>query len=554
MFLAGTIKYLERTRSLYLASLDIFRDSMLKEPDPGPNYAKLMDDIASKKEANLPTTIILKVEHSGEKSNTSPIAEGERLNDVQVVHYAYHYFKIFKGLIVDLIFSFQERNESRNFFHNLIAEDALRVIEVELNFIYEALYTKVQVVHSKLGYFTRFISFALVVASLSLFYFKVKKSGFDEINVIITYALFLGAIALDTIAFFMLILTQNGSSRGRPTNFDKVRDYVDRVTEKITPGFIGRKYIRFIGKRVSQFLSFINGKATHLIDKVIDCFGLTDFMNEIRYVSHEQLTKELWEFIFTELKIKSKSATDPKDAKKISSARGNWILENDIAKKISSARGFKRHRVPLAPFDSTASQLCHTLPLLNPKHTVIVQESVEAAAKALYVNVMFRNASSVASNAACHLMGNTNKLLETISSFVKLSPYRPFGTYVFCTGNGRLVVVRNPDAVLEILFYSSQLSSGEGSEISIRSVKDHCGYQSEIHSLETKTLADLDQLEELPLSSNGGGGPGGAGSSGIDIVLNELGLGFLRQKLTGQGLAFILAGGSDMHLLADLST
>ena len=78
-----------------------------------------------------------------------------------------------------------------------------------------------------------------------------------------------------------------------------------------------------------------------------------------------------------------------------------------------------------------------------------------------------------------------------------------------------------PDVVLQTLFYSSQLSSGEGSEISLRNVKDHFGYQSEIQILETKTVADLDQLEELPLSSNGGGG---AGSSGIDIVLNKLGL------------------------------
>ncbi|KAK0600627.1 hypothetical protein LWI29_016885 [Acer saccharum] len=339
---------------------------------------------------------MLKEEHSGEKSNTSPIVQRDRLDDVQVVHYAYHYFEIFKGLIVDLIFSFQERNESRNFFHSLSPEDALRVIEVELNFIYEALYTKVQVVHSKFGYFTRFISFALVVASLSLFHFKVKKSGFDEINVVITYALFLGAIALDTVAFFMLIFSdwtfavlydpKNGSKmlrkfksciaatigwflifkrprcyehekhsckvlatpfllrrwsghvsgynliryclKGRPTNFDQVRDYVYRVTEKIIPGFIGRKDIRFIGNGVSQFLSFINAKVTHLINKFIDCFGLTGFMDEIRYVSHEPLTKELWEFIFTELRDKSISAEDPEVAKKISSARGNSILDN----------------------------------------------------------------------------------------------------------------------------------------------------------------------------------------------------------------------------------
>ncbi|KAK0601757.1 hypothetical protein LWI29_027162 [Acer saccharum] len=297
-----------------------------------------------------PSTI---VEHSGEKPNPSTIMEhsGEnsnrdgRLNDVQVVHYAYHFFEIFEGLIVNLIFSFQERNESREFFHK-----------------------------------------------------RIKNSGFDEIDVVITYALFWGAIALDTVAFFMLIFSdwtfavlydpKNGSKmlrkyiaatigwflifkrprcyeqkkhsckllatpfllrrwsgdvpghhlikyclKGRPHNFHKVRDDVYRFTEKFIPAFIrgeDNRFIRLINIGVSQFWGFFNGKVTHLINKVIDCFGLTDFMDEIRYVSHVPLTEQLWEFIFTELRDKSINAEDPEVAKKISSARGNSILENNI--------------------------------------------------------------------------------------------------------------------------------------------------------------------------------------------------------------------------------
>ncbi|KAK0599205.1 hypothetical protein LWI29_003211 [Acer saccharum] len=121
--------------------------------------------------------------------------------------------------------------------------------------------------------------------------------------------------------------------KGRPHNFPKVRDYVYRFTKKFIPAFIrgeDDRFIRLISNGVGQFLGFIYGKVTHLINKVIDCFGLTDFMDEIRYVSHEPLTKELWEFIFTELRDKSISAGDPEDAKQISSARGNWILENDV--------------------------------------------------------------------------------------------------------------------------------------------------------------------------------------------------------------------------------
>ncbi|KAK1584637.1 hypothetical protein Q3G72_034750 [Acer saccharum] len=256
VFVARIIKYLERTRALYLASLDKFRDSMLKEPDPGPNYAKLMDDTASKKEANLPTMVIMIEEQSGKKSNTRRSLIGERdglcLGDLQVVHYAYHFFDIFKGLTVDLIFSFHERNESRDFFINLTPDDALRVIEVEPNFIYDALYNKVQVVHSRFG-------------------------------------------------------------------------------------IIGGREIHF--GRVGQFLSFIYGKAIHflgfIIQLVIDFLGLTDFVDEIRYLPHEPLTKPLWKFIFDELK--KKSSDEPENAKKISSARDNWILESkDIFRKVAN--------------------------------------------------------------------------------------------------------------------------------------------------------------------------------------------------------------------------
>ncbi|KAH9684530.1 protein eds1-related [Citrus sinensis] len=173
-------------------------------------------------------------------------------------------------------------------------------------------------------------------------------------------------------------------------------------------------------------------------------------------------------------------------------------------------------RVLLAPLSSLEPELKIILHFLNPKHTTPMPEPTEEAS-ALYVTVM-RNASSVACHAACHLMGNTNKLSDTLLSFVELSPYRPFGTYVFCTGDRELVVVKNPDTVLQILFYSSQLSSEvEGPEIALRSVKDHLNYQSDLQNLETKGVAHLDNLQGLPLSSN-------VGAAGLGLVLNNLGL------------------------------
>ena len=40
LLFAGTIKYAERIAALYLASSESFGISVLKEPNPGPNYEK----------------------------------------------------------------------------------------------------------------------------------------------------------------------------------------------------------------------------------------------------------------------------------------------------------------------------------------------------------------------------------------------------------------------------------------------------------------------------------------------------------------------------------
>ncbi|XP_022772072.1 uncharacterized protein LOC111314705 [Durio zibethinus] len=205
MFIAGIIKYVERTVALRLASLDIFRDSMLKQPDPGANYARLMNEYASRREAEPSTRLTPKRRPDAESKTSDVPTVGGHLNNLDVVHYAFKHFQVFKGLIVDLIFSNRELYESRKFFNWRTAEDALRIIEVELNMIYDALYTKVEVVNSIAGYISRFIAFGLVFASSGLFYFQAKKDEYHGVDIRITYTLLLGAIALDVISFLMLI-------------------------------------------------------------------------------------------------------------------------------------------------------------------------------------------------------------------------------------------------------------------------------------------------------------------------------------------------------------
>ncbi|KAL5550749.1 hypothetical protein UlMin_000925 [Ulmus minor] len=374
MFLAGIIKYAERTRSLYLASLDSFRESLMKLPDPGPNYAKLMEEYSSKREAGLPTRIVLAPEPDRDHCGFfgSDMTEND-LNELEVVQNAYHFFNTFKGLIVDTIFSFRERIESREFFFRRHAKDTYRIIGAELNFIYEALFTKVIVVHTHVGYIFRAISFCAVVAALGLFFIE-KKNGFREFDVGVSYALLFGAIFLDGVALFMLVFSdwtvvklqkhkdlnrffkpmftrylrlKNPQWSGKGF-FECVRaglfcrwsesvsgynfitnclgEQSEQIRDYIHDGSLYAKAIYF----VLVIYDYVRKNFNRIVDCIIDYVGVRSRVDKWKNPKKSQkLTLELWEFIFSELRKKATEAEDEEISNRIYSAEGAHVLKEN---------------------------------------------------------------------------------------------------------------------------------------------------------------------------------------------------------------------------------
>lgn len=471
VFISGTIKYLERTTALYSASLDKFRDSMIQAPDPGPNYAKLMEEYKAKKEARLPTKIILieepDKEHRPKKlEHPSLASENNRqeLTDLEIVQYAYKFFNTFKGLVVNLIFSFRERDESLEIFENLNdPEEALRIIEIELGFLYDSLFTKIAVLHTLFGTISRFIASGTLVAAFILFDRKPKKDKlFNRADVVVTYTLFAVGIALDFVSIVLFLfsdwtcaalsslkdnpdepLTFKERLFNRLLSFRRLRwkkqechkkgehkctpcsEEVKNPREKnkdkcltvqkhevlTTPFFLRRwcgsinvfnfivyatkaevtrihdargsfrryswiiisfpfeklnsiiqtlsgwiaKLINDVHRRIShkvnalsrhyrwarhtiypfyfEFLSsipyFIKSGLAYL-SEFLDISDTLDTVQRTLYVHGEPMTKQLWEFMFTEMKYKSKFGDNPENAKRISLARGEWTLRDNL--------------------------------------------------------------------------------------------------------------------------------------------------------------------------------------------------------------------------------
>ena len=274
------------------------------------------------------------------------------MTDSELIQYAHRYANMYKGLIVNLMFSSREHGESRNFFSRRDAEDTLKILEIELNLFYDLLHTKVVVANSKLGKLVRCISFGLVVAALSLFH-KEDKHGLKSFDVKLTYTLFFGVLSLDMVTHLLWMF----SDWTVASCFNSTKCVL-----KILNALLHLKRLRWmkpdhrgeaiastpiIFKRWSQTLPQFNfiefccqesGSESEfriMIAKILEYMHIKDFIEQKKIdivqmcnVTVKPLTQNLWQFIFKELLEKSRDADDLEEAKRIISARGEWVLEN----------------------------------------------------------------------------------------------------------------------------------------------------------------------------------------------------------------------------------
>ncbi|KAF7842807.1 protein EDS1L-like [Senna tora] len=182
-------------------------------------------------------------------------------------------------------------------------------------------------------------------------------------------------------------------------------------------------------------------------------------------------------------------------------------------------------RLLLAPVSSFEERFDPVLQFFNPKSKHFMDESIgnDTMTSEFYKAVM-TNAEKTTSHAACKLMGTKNAMPAMLANFIALSPYRPFGTYIFCTGSGKLIVISNSDAVLQLLYFSAQLSTkAEAALVACKCLQEHTIYGEELkESLAMQSVFYLDQLqlEKLTLFPDSSDGD----ITETDMALNDLGL------------------------------
>ncbi|KMT16920.1 hypothetical protein BVRB_2g043920 [Beta vulgaris subsp. vulgaris] len=355
MFVEGLIKYFERTCALFFASTDSYRDSLVAEPEPGPNYARLMEEYNSAKGAYIPTDFEGKdgrLEGGARSDERDGLVENDQNqfaaddgsdptgvanSDVKLtldemnVKEAHRFYEMFKALLADGFLSLKDRKVSRDFFISVPVKDAFRIIEIELNLIYDVFYTKLFLLQRKRA-FARVFCFIFVIASLLIFSIK-DKSKYKTVDIVITFVLLLGAIALDICAALMFLLSDWWiiiiSFDGKMKSYFKWIMVVFLRWSRRARQPCRRRWSECISKYNLLKRCFRTPPSFFNFQCIFSIKRIRDILLGFLYVERHKVDKELIDFVITELKNKAELATDIEVAKEVCSSRGSLVLEDD---------------------------------------------------------------------------------------------------------------------------------------------------------------------------------------------------------------------------------
>ncbi|KAL6134712.1 hypothetical protein ACLB2K_066940 [Fragaria x ananassa] len=324
IFIVGVIKFGERTWVLRSASSEHFRDSMLQDPDPGPNYARYMEEYSSKRSEGFRVELGTFVEAPLVGNHLDPAAAIDSNQNASSLSRAYKFSETFKRLCADLILSFHDIVNSQSFFQNRSSEEAFEVIEFELGFLYDVFYTKAVLVYSGLGRILRCITLILTVAVFVAFLHE-KKQAYKGVDVIITCILLGGAIILEMYSV-VLLLSSDWTRLWLSKHHNVAVSLLNRIVLSI-PLVKNKSWSNTIAQYnlITFCLKARSAKCTFLKKD----FFLNRLLERYRYRDLKGVSKELKNMIFEQLQQKSRSASNFEACKQLCARRGDWVLENE---------------------------------------------------------------------------------------------------------------------------------------------------------------------------------------------------------------------------------
>jgi hypothetical protein len=194
IFVAGMIKYGERNLVLSSASSEQFRSSVYSEMN---ELHRQFDKFSNSEFFEMTDERLI------EKLGLSDI-----ITQAKLLHEADLFFQMFRVLFADLVLADSNHLATHIILRKKTAVEAFKLIEVEMGFMYDVLYTKVAKVCSSRIIF-RAISFLCFVSALLAFSLGMSRNNHAYLTteITISYLLLSGAIIIEIYSVVLLLLS-----------------------------------------------------------------------------------------------------------------------------------------------------------------------------------------------------------------------------------------------------------------------------------------------------------------------------------------------------------
>ncbi|XP_021752774.1 uncharacterized protein LOC110718246 [Chenopodium quinoa] len=301
-----------------------------------------MAEYYSAKSAHIPTDF---EGENGPSGGVSKLFEGRRdgpddesqcnganASSYDMIKEAHWFYEMSMPLLTDGFLSLKDRNKSRKNLLYRPCEEAFRIIQIELNLIYDIFYTKLFLFQKKRAY-ARVLCLFLALASLLTFFYQDRGKYSDHhVDVIVTFTLLGGAIALDLLTAVMFVLSDWWvilCSNGMFKNYLQSLMLTILRWSKWARQHNRRRWSNSISKY--NLLRHCFRKPSSLFN-LIYLFKIKEIRNVlvgILYVKEDQIEEELIKYLIEGLQSKAKEAEELAVAKEVCSARGNLVLQKD---------------------------------------------------------------------------------------------------------------------------------------------------------------------------------------------------------------------------------
>ncbi|XWS16165.1 hypothetical protein CRYUN_Cryun34aG0061800 [Craigia yunnanensis] len=213
IYIVGIIKYGERVWALYEASNMLVRKSVF----PDAKSFQLDIDL-----------------HPGPSNGNMKLEEylnqREIKDNYRYLYRAFHFFQLFRPLFTDLkLRIYKKLSYIFEMESKVTAEDAFKMVEIELGFLHDVLYTKIPIVISRKGVILRCICLSFTVSTLIAFLIIVGKHGYSKVDIVISYLLMVGAIFLEICSAILHL----SSDRGILWLVDKKNRFLKAIGSKL---------------------------------------------------------------------------------------------------------------------------------------------------------------------------------------------------------------------------------------------------------------------------------------------------------------------------------